>query len=86
MQSSFPTPAKPAEPANQIVSAATIIEETVNPFDEFPDVFPETENLELPPLRPGMDHQIELKDPNLRIFPRNLELKHKFLPQLLEKL
>jgi len=68
------------------VSAATTLKEIVNPFDEFPDVFPETKNLELPPLRPGMDHRIQLKNPNLEIKPRNLKLKHKFLPQLLDKL
>jgi len=84
MQSSFPKPVY-AESVNQIVSTATILKEIVNPFDEFPDVFPETKNLELPPLRPGMDNRIQLKDPNLKIKPRNLKLKHKFLPQLLEK-
>jgi len=68
------------------VSAATTLKEIDNPFDEFPDVFPETKNLELPLLRPGMDHRIQLKDLNLEIKPRNLKLKHKFLPQLLEKL
>jgi len=85
MQPSFPKPVY-AQSTNQIVSAATTFKKTINPFDEFPDVFPETKNLELPPLRPGMDHQIQLKDPNLEIKPRNLKLKHKYLPQLLDKL
>jgi len=85
MPPSFPKPVY-AQSVNQIVSAATTLKETVNPFDEFPDMFPETKNLELPPLRPGMDHRIQLKDPNLAIKPRNVKLKHKFLPQLLEKL
>jgi len=57
MPPSFPKPVY-AQSVNQIVSAPTILKETVNPFDEFPDVFPETKNLELPLLRPGMDHQI----------------------------
>jgi len=85
MQPSFPKPVY-AQFANQIVSAVTTLKESINPFDEFPDVFPETKKLELPPLRPGMDHRIQLKDPNLEIKSRNLNLKHKFLPQLLEKL
>jgi len=85
MQPSFPKLVC-AESANQIVSAATTLKEIVNSFDEFADVFPETKNLELPPLRLGMDHRIQLKDPNLEIKSRNLQLKHKFLPQLLEKL
>jgi len=55
MQHSFPKPVY-AQSANQIVSAVTILKEIDNPFDEFPDVFPETKNLKLPPLRPGMDH------------------------------
>jgi len=84
-QPSFPKPVY-AQSANQIVSAATTLKEIMNPFDKFPDVFPETKNLDLPPLRPGMDHQIQLKDLNLEIKPRNLKLKHKFLLQLLEKL
>jgi len=85
MQPSFPKPVY-AQSANQIVSAATTLKEIVNSFDEFADVFPETKNLELPPLRPGMDHRIQLKDPNLEIKPRNVKLKYKFLPQLFEKL
>jgi len=54
------TPAKtniihfPAPPTHQIIkSAATTIQPHTNPFDEFPDVFPTTKILELPPLRPG---------------------------------
>jgi len=66
VQPSFPKPGY-AQSVNQIVSAATTLKEIVNPFDEFPDVFPETKNLELPPLRPGMDHRIQLKDVNLEI-------------------
>jgi len=85
MQPSFPKPVY-VQSANQIVSATTTLKETVNCFDEFPDVFPEPKNIELPPLRLGMDHRIQLKDPNLEIKPRNCKLKHKFLPQLLEKL
>jgi len=85
MQPSLPKPVY-VQSANQIVSAATTLKETINPFDEFPDVFLETKNPELLLLRPGMDHRIQLKDPNLEIKPRNLKLKHKFLPQLLEKL
>jgi len=33
-----------------------------------------------------MDHRIQLKDPDLKITPGNLKLKHKFLAQLFEKL
>jgi len=55
MQHSFPKPVY-AQSANQIGSAATTLKKTINPFDEFPDVFPETKNLDLPPFRPGMDH------------------------------
>jgi len=85
MQPSFSKPIY-AQSASQIVSAATTLKEIVNPFDEFPDVYPEIKNLELPLLRPGMDHRIQLKDLTLEIKPRNLKLKHKFLLQLLEKL
>jgi len=85
IQPSFPKPVY-AQSVNQIVSAATTLKEIVNSFDEFPDAFPEIKNLELPPLRLGMDYLILLKDPNLEIKPRNRKLKHKFLPQLLEKL
>jgi len=85
MQPSFPKPVY-AQSVNQIVSAATTLKEIINSFDEFPDVFPKTKNLELPPLRPGMNYRIQLKDPNLEIKPRNLKLKYKFLPQLFEKL
>jgi len=85
MQPAFSPPIY-AQSANQIVSAATMLKETVNLFDEFPEVFPETKNLDLLLLRPGMDHRIQLKDPDLKISPRNLKLKHKFLPQLFEKL
>jgi len=85
MQPSLPMPVY-AQSANEIGSAATTLKETVNPFGEFPDVFPETKNLKLPPLRLGTDHRIQLKDPKLEIQPRNLKLKYKFLPQLLEKL
>jgi len=85
MQPSFPKPVY-AQSANQIVSAATTLKEIVNPFDEYPDVFPKTKNLDLPPLRPGIDYRIQLKDPDLKINPRNLKLKYKFLLQLFEKL
>jgi len=84
-QPAFPPPIY-AQSANQIVSAATTLKESVNPFDEFPDVFPETKKLDLPLLRPGMDYRIQLKDPDLKISPQYLKLKHKFLPQLFEKL
>jgi len=85
MQPSFPKPVY-AQSANQIVFAATTLKETINPFNKFPEIFPETNNLNLPPLRPSMDRQIQLKDPDLKITPRNLKLKHKFLPQLFVKL
>jgi len=85
MQPSFPKPIY-ARSANQIVSAAITLKETINLFDEFPDVFPETKNLDLPLLRSGMNHRIQLKDPDLKINLRNLKLKHKFLLQLFEKL
>jgi len=85
MQPSFPKPVY-TQSANPIVSAATTLKKIVNPFNKFPDVFPETKNPELPPLRPGMDHRIQLKDPKLEIKARNFKLKHKFLLQLLEKL
>ena len=85
MQSSFPKPIY-AQSMNQIVSADTTLKETINLLDKFPDVFPEIKNLDLPLLRPGIDHRIQLKDLDLKIIPRNLKLKHKFLPQLFEKL
>jgi len=68
MQPAFPKPIY-TQSATQIVSAATTLKGTVNPFDKFPDVFPETKNLDLPLLRPGMDHRIQLKDPDLKISP-----------------
>src|SRR5205085_9737470 len=58
----LPLPSIPeTELENQITSAATIIQTARNPFDEFPDIFPEAKNLELPPLRQCMDHHINLK-------------------------
>jgi len=73
------SPSIHAQSINQIMSAASMLRETVNPFDEFPEVFLETKNLDLPLLRPGMDHRIQLKDTDLKISPRNFKLKHKFL-------
>jgi len=65
-----PTPAKTnifhfqAPSTHQIIkSAGTTIQPHTNPFDEFPDMFPTTKNLELPLLRPGMNHHIILKNP-----------------------
>jgi len=88
-----PTPAKtnifhfPAPPTHQIIkSAATTIQPHTNPFDEFPDVFPTTKNLELPPPRPGMNHHIILKNPNAVWKPKNIKPKRKFLADMLEKL
>jgi len=60
------------------------LRETINLFDEFPHIFLQTKNLNLSPLKPGIDHRIQLKDPDLKIIPRNLKLKHKFLLQLFE--
>jgi len=87
------TPAKtnifhfPAPPTHQIIkSAATTIQPHINPFYEFPDVFPTTKNLELPPLRPDMNHHIILKNPNAVLKPRNIKPKGKFLADMLEKL
>jgi len=55
----------PAPSTHQIIkSAATTIQPHTNPFDEYPDIFPTTINLELPPLRPGMNDHIILKNPN----------------------
>jgi len=85
MQPAFPPPIC-AQSQNQIVSAATTLKETVNPVDEFPDVFPETKNLDLPSLRLGMDYRIQLKDPDLKISSTNLKLKHKFPQHLFKKL
>jgi len=78
----FPTP-----PTHQIIkSAATTIQPHTNPFDEFPEVFPTTKNLELPPLRPGMNHHIILKNPNAVWKPGNIKPKGKFLADMLEKI
>jgi len=89
----LPTPTKtnifhfPAPPTHQIIkSAATTIQPHTNPFDEFPDVFPTMKNLELPPLRPGMNYHIILKNPNAVRKPRNIKPKGKFLANMLEKL
>jgi len=88
-----PTPAKtyifhfPAPPTQQIIkSTATTIQPHTNPFDEFPDVFPTMNNLELPPLRPGMNHHIILKNPNTVWKPRNIKPKGRFLADMLERL
>ena len=45
-----------------------------------------TKNLELPPLRPGMNHQIILKNPYPVWKPRNIKPKGKFLANMWEKL
>jgi len=55
IQPSLPKPVY-AQSANQIVSVATTLKETINPVYEFPDIFLETKNLNLPPLRLGMEH------------------------------
>jgi len=55
MQPSFHKPVY-TQCANQIVSAAITLKETINPFDKFPDIFPETKNLDLPLLQPSIDH------------------------------
>jgi len=49
-------------------------------------VFPTTKHLELSPLRPGINHNIILKNPNAVWKPRNIKPKGKFLPDMLEKL
>jgi len=68
MQPSFPKPVY-IQLANQIVSAATTLKEIGNPFHKFPNVFPETKNLVLPPLWLGMNHRIQLKDLNCKWWP-----------------
>jgi len=85
----LPTPAKtnifhfPAPPTYQIIkSAATTIQPQNNPFDEFLDVFPSTKNLELPSLRPGMNHHIILKNPNAVWKPKNIKPQGKFLADM----
>jgi len=89
----LPSPAKTytfpflAPPTHQVIkSAATTIQPHTNPFEEFLDVFPTVKNLELPPLRPGMNHNIILKIPNVVWKPKNIKHKGKFLANLLEKL
>jgi len=89
----LPTSAKanivqfPAPLTHQIIkSAATTMQPHTNPFNEFPDVFPTMKNLELPPIRPGMNHHIILKNPNAVWKPRNIKPKGKFLADMLEKL
>lgn len=57
-----------------------------NPFDEYPDMFPTTQNLELSPLRLGMNYYIILKSPNTEWKPRPIKPKGKFLVDILEKL
>jgi len=76
-----------APPTHQIIkSAATTIQPHTNPFDKLPDVFPTTKNLELPPLRPGINHLIILKNPNAVWNHRKIKSKEKFLADILEKL
>ena len=77
----------PAPHMHQIIkTAATTIPPNTNPFDEFPNVFPTTQNLELPPLRPGLNYHIMLKNINTVWKPRNIKPKGKFLDNMLEKL
>ena len=57
-----------------------------NLFNEFPDVFLAKENNELRSLRPGMDHNILLINPDLVVRLKNIKLKEKFIGQLLHKL
>jgi len=49
-------------------------------------MFPTAKNLELPPLRSGMNHHIILKNPNTVWKPMNIKPKGKFLSDMLEKL
>ena len=72
--SNLPTPTKtnmfhfPAPPTHQIIkSAATFIQYHTNLFDEFPDVFPTMKNLELRPIRLGMNHHIIISYSKIQI-------------------
>jgi len=76
-----------ALPTHQIIkSASTTIQPNANPFDELPDMFPTTKNLEFPLLRPGMSHHIILKKSNAVWKLRNIRPKGKFLADILEML
>ena len=83
---------EPWKPRSNVYSLATTISSSHNadfdPIKEFPDVFPnfETMTLTLPPLRPGFDHQIRLKDPTKVINPATFRVPFKYLNQLSEKL
>jgi len=57
-----------------------------NLFDEFPDVFPTMKNLELPPLKPGINHHIILKNSNVVWKPGNIKAKGPIQADMLEKL
>jgi len=89
----LPTPATtnifhfPASPTYQIITSAdTTIQPHTNRFDEFPDVFPTTKNLELVPLRLGLNHHIILKIPNATWKQRNIKPEKRFLADMLENL
>ena len=70
-----------------ITSAATRLQPELNPFNEFPDVFPPQKVHTLPPLRSEtMQHKILLKNPTLVQKPRPIKPKEKFLQQLYDKL
>ena len=52
------------QPMN-IFSASTTLAVPLTTFDKYPEVFPAEKNMELPPLRPEMNHTINLKDSSL---------------------
>ena len=70
----------------KIFSASTTLAVPPTPFNEYPKGFPTEKNDTLPPLRPEMNHSINLKDPNVVVKLRPIKPKQKFLDQLHAKL
>lgn len=56
-----------------------------NPFEQFPEVFPDTIPITLPSLR-EINHVIKLKDPKYSAKPQTFKIKECFLAQLKEKI
>ena len=70
----------------KIFSASTTRGVPPTPFNECPDVFPIEKHVELPALRPEMNHTINLEDPMSVVKYRPIKYKQKFLNQLCTKL
>ena len=70
----------------KIFTTSTTLAMPPTPLDEDPEAFPAEKNVDLPPLRPELNHNINPKDPNSVVKARPIKPKQEFLHQLYTKL